>query len=88
MNSRFVLKRLKQLEKQVCSQQEISERAIKIKELLWKHEQLLKEMRSDPEYSVEWEKEIVDDAIQDLVKEGLLIRAELLDEKVTGEDSE
>jgi hypothetical protein len=55
MNNRLVLRRLKQLEKlekQFCVQQEISERAEKIQELLRQHEELMKELRSDPEYSV------------------------------------
>jgi hypothetical protein len=77
----LVLRRLKQLEKlekQFCVQQEISERVEKIQELLRQHEELMKELRSDPEYSVEWETEIVDGVVQDLVEKGFLNSAKPL----------
>lgn len=84
MNNRLALRRIKKLEKlekQFCVQQEDNERATKIQELLRQHEELMKELRSDPEYSVEWDTEIVEDVVRDLVKKGLLNRAEPLAEK-------
>lgn len=72
MKSRLVLRQLKRLEKQFCVKQEISNRAAEIMELLREHEELLKSLRRHPDYSVEWERKIVEEVVQGLVEEGLL----------------
>jgi len=72
MNSRSFLRRLNALEKQFCVTQEISDRGAEIQELLRKHEELLKSLRRDPEYSPELERQLVKEVVQGLVEEGLL----------------
>jgi hypothetical protein len=75
MKSRLILRQLKRLEKQFCVTQEINDRAAEIQELLRKQEELLESLRRDPEYSVEWEIKLVEEVVQDLIKEGFLQNA-------------
>jgi hypothetical protein len=75
MKSQLVLKQIRRLEKQFCVTQEINEKAAEIQELLRKQEELLESLRRDPEYSVEWEMKLIEDVVQDLIKEGLLQNA-------------
>jgi len=72
MKSRLVLRQLKRLENQFCVSQEISDRAAKIQELLREQDELLEKLRSDPEYTVEWEMEIAEKVVREMVKDGLL----------------
>jgi hypothetical protein len=75
MNSRSFLRRLNALESQFGETQEISDKAAEIQELLRKHEELLKSLRRDPEYSPELERQLVKEVVQDLIEEGLLHNA-------------
>jgi hypothetical protein len=75
MNSRSFLRRLNALESRFGETQEISDRAAEIQELLRKHEELLKSLRRDPDYSPELERKVVEEVVQDLIEEGLLQNA-------------
>jgi hypothetical protein len=71
MNRSF-LKCFNALESRFGETQEISDKAVEIQELLQKHEELLKSLRRDPEYSPELERQLVKEVVQGLVEEGLL----------------
>jgi len=70
-----VLKQLRRLENQFCATQEVGDRAAEIQELLREQDVLLKKLRSDPEYTVEWEMEIAEKVVREMVKDGLLSEA-------------
>jgi hypothetical protein len=79
MNSRSFLRRLNALESQFGETRESSARAVEIQELLRKQEELLESLRSDPDYSPELERQLVEEVVQDLIEYGLLQNAAPLD---------
>lgn len=72
MNRRSVLKRLRLVEEKLAAEEETRESAKELTELLRRYEVAMKEFRSTPGYSVEWEHELAKQTVQRMREEGLL----------------
>lgn len=67
-----ILGRLKVLEGRLHCEREVSESSAGLMELLRRHEENMEKLRSMPGYTVDWELQIVKEAVQDLIKRGLI----------------